>query len=475
MLRRIGTTLAVFHSADSDVQSHVAPLRRLPAYSVICRVQSRAFDDEFGSTLPGCVLWELAPGRRPNWRRLHAVAQGARVVSYSADTTAMVMERSRRFGFSSHLTAPLRPIEVAHQVAIGAPGDLAIRWRTARSALIRFLGRLDTVNQLVRDAAERFDPVEVAEALVHRAAAWLPGTRWAMVALDDAAAARVLAGWRLAAPLHPVACALGLQAMKSQAPHGVADLSDDRRHVAGPAAAALAIPLRCRGSVVGALVGLDEAPSARRPEVSRRLTEVLAKVLEPGALALDNAIRLSRMQELTVTDDLTQLFNARYLNEVIRREGKRAARSALPLSVLFLDLDGFKDVNDSYGHLNGSRALAEVGKLLGDCARESDTVARYGGDEFVVVLPETDSHGALVVAERIRRCINGYVFLIDQGCHVRLTVSTGIATFPDSVRLVDRLLATADEAMYWIKNNGKNGVRLAAAAVGSVIKEDSSR
>ena len=127
MLRRIGTTLAVFHSADSDVQSHVAPLRRLPEYSVICRVQSRAFDDEFGSTLPGCVLWELAPGRRPNWRRLHAVAQGARVVSYSADTTAMVMERSRRFVFSSQLKAPLRPMEVALRAVVGAPGDLAMR------------------------------------------------------------------------------------------------------------------------------------------------------------------------------------------------------------------------------------------------------------------------------------------------------------------------------------------------------------
>ena len=149
--------------------------------------------------LPGFVLWELALGRRPNWRRLHAVAQGARVVWYSADTAAMVMDRSRRFAFSSHLTVPLRPLEVAHQIAMGAPSDLAIRWRTARSSLIRFLGRFDTVNQLVHDAAEKLDPIGVDQALVHRAAAWLPGKRWAMVAPDDAGVAMVLAARRLAA------------------------------------------------------------------------------------------------------------------------------------------------------------------------------------------------------------------------------------------------------------------------------------
>ena len=126
----------------------------------------------------------------------------------------------------------------------------------------------------------------------------------------------------------------------------------ERRH---PPAAAIGFPLECRGRTVGALVGIDRAPSAREPKLAAATLAALRQALEPGAFALDNALRMQRAEALSVTDDLTQLYNSRYLSQVLRRETKRASRSGRPLSLLFIDLDGFKGVNDTHGHLAGSR------------------------------------------------------------------------------------------------------------------------
>ena len=120
---------------------------------------------------------------------------------------------------------------------------------------------------------------------------------------------------------------------------------------------------------------------------------------------------MQRAEALSVTDDLTQLYNSRYLSQVLRRETKRASRSGRPLSLLFIDLDGFKSINDTHGHLFGSRALVEAAGVIRASARETDVVARFGGDEFALVLPDTGSDGAVFVGERIRERIAAHEFL----------------------------------------------------------------
>jgi len=170
---------------------------------------------------------------------------------------------------------------------------------------------------------------------------------------------------------------------------------------------------------------------------------------------------LERTEALSVTDDLTRLYNARYLNLALRRETRLAARTSRPLSLLFIDLDGFKSINDSHGHLAGSRALVEAGRVIRGSARETDIVARFGGDEFALILPDTPSPGALQVAERIRDRIARHEFLAGDGLNIHLTASVGVATLPDVAAAADELVQAADAAMYRVKDRGKNGIQAA--------------
>jgi diguanylate cyclase (GGDEF)-like protein len=166
-------------------------------------------------------------------------------------------------------------------------------------------------------------------------------------------------------------------------------------------------------------------------------------------------------RNLSMIDDLTSLYNQRYLPTIIDHEISRAQRRGQSFSVLFMDLDFFKLVNDTRGHWVGSKVLKEVGQLLKSSIRSCDFGFRYGGDEFVLVLPDTNLNGGQVVAERIRKTIEEARFIVE-GHELRLTVSVGLAVFPDHAHSKDQILQLADQAMYYGKRKSRNIVYVAS-------------
>jgi len=339
--------------------------------------------------------------------------------------------------------------------------DLAARLKSRVRTLRGRLDHRDAIVEAVREANATLEPRKVGEWLVRQAHDWIPAPCWAVIAHDINGNLNVLADLGLTPNLGPGLWSSANWVMR----HGVEffskDLANDSRAAAGAAGTSIAFPLICRNRTVGALVGLDAAPSSASPSLGPSLVLALRSVLEPSAIALDNALALQKAEALSVTDDLTRLYNTRYLNLVLRRETKRASRSGRPLSLLFLDLDGFKKVNDRHGHLAGSKALVEAAAIIRTCARETDVVARFGGDEFSLILPDTGREGAVSVATRIRDRIRAAKFLASDGLAVHLTASIGVATLPDAAASAEELLQAADMAMYRVKAAGKDGIHIA--------------
>jgi diguanylate cyclase (GGDEF)-like protein len=225
--------------------------------------------------------------------------------------------------------------------------------------------------------------------------------------------------------------------------------------------------LRIRPETSVLLMAPMDSREARLNAMKRGAFHCLTKPVGEGVLdiVLRSCVERSRLlqqnaelQQKTIQDDLTTAFNRRHLDAYLEEELERDRRYGRTFSILFFDLDHLKDVNDRHGHLAGSRVLREVATLIQGKLRKSDRIFRYGGDEFVVTLPETGAEGALRVAHRLRRAVRSHEFLAAEGLAVTLTASFGVATFPYDGSSQEELIRAADQAMYRVKSQTRDGV-----------------
>jgi diguanylate cyclase (GGDEF)-like protein len=170
-----------------------------------------------------------------------------------------------------------------------------------------------------------------------------------------------------------------------------------------------------------------------------------------------------KLVELATIDDLTQLYNRRYFFERFNQEMERAKRYQRPFSCIIMDIDHFKQVNDTYGHLTGDQVLMDIAKILKKNCRRSDLAGRYGGEELILLLPETDSPGAMIIAERIRDMIEQHQTVNGRGESIQVTVSLGVAslTGPELMTIdkYERIVQYADDALLQAKKDGRNRIR----------------
>ena len=334
--------------------------------------------------------------------------------------------------------------------------------------------RLSLFHEMGKAVASTLDLHKVLETIMAKVSEFLQPDIWALLMLNEKSNELhfEMAAGAGASRLKDVRIKLGEGIGGWVAEHGEAVLIEDvtkeprfslENEVWQAEARSIAcVPVKGRGHVLGAieLVSTSEDKHFHEDDIP-----ILANLADYAAIAMENARYVQRIQDLTITDDCTALYNARHLNFVLDAEIYRSIRYSYEFSVIFIDLDHFKRVNDTHGHMAGSKLLWHVGTLIKGHLRLIDYAFRYGGDEFVVLLPQTSKHNALSVVRRLRELLNSKVFLNEEGLKVKVTASFGVAGFPVDARTRKDLLYLADEAMYLVKNTTRNNIALVGEGV----------
>lgn len=432
--------LAEVETCESG-EAALASLRRTPADLVITDLNL--------PRLSGIELLEVIQREQP----------GTECVLLTGQATVESAIGALRLGAADYLTKPIRP----EALALVVERILARRRLLAEN--VRLREELDTVEAcrgLLR-CADAGQVYAVALDLVLKVlggsqgfalyrSETLPGVLGLATRGFDDAAADALHRLALAEKID-----LPEQLVTPQCTSQPPRLGEDEG-VALPPGLAWVVPLGGPALERGWIWAFGAAAERNESELRERL----ALVARHADLALQNVERLHHAKERAFIDDVTEIYNVRYLMQAADHELQRSAREEKQLSVLFLDLDRFKLVNDRFGHLVGSDVLRQLSRVLEDSIRRFDTVARYGGDEFTILLVGTGLEAALQIAERIRERVAQTRFEGTQGSPIQLSVSIGVAAFPDHASERDTLLDLADKAMYRAKSRGRNCVCSAA-------------
>jgi diguanylate cyclase (GGDEF)-like protein len=334
--------------------------------------------------------------------------------------------------------------------------------------LKRTVDELQALNEIGRALTSTLDLPEVLRLVMGRAQDLLKASRFSLLLVDERTRDlrfEVAAGpgsERVASMHLPMGEGIAGWVAREGQPVLVHDAPSDPRfsplydeRCGQVSRSLIAVPLVSKGRTLGVI---EVICGEGERELTAEDLLTVQTLADHAAIAIENAQAFERIRELTIVDDHTGLFNARHLLRVLEAEVIRSERYGRPFSLVFVDLDHFKLVNDSHGHQAGSAVLREVGEVLRGGLREADIPTRYGGDEYVILLPEADREQGMAVAERLRVALAGHTFLAERGLSIRITGSFGVATWPIDGRRADELLGRADAAMYLVKGASRDAV-----------------
>ena len=480
---------------DPSVLESVTWLLKENGYEVVPANGGAACLDQLERRSPDLLLLDILMPDADGLQLLERIKSDERwrdlpVLMLSAQPPEDASVRSLGLGAADFIRKPYRPKELLARVQAHLRMGTVLRaTRLAlvrtEEALVRAQQDADSRRKLVDILHEVTGDLSVSELfhlLVRRAARALGVSHCSVVLARPGEASAVV----VAAYENPKLQHLTIQldrypelkaALDSGQPVLVEDLDthplyEGVRHVWGiegieiPIRSVIALPFTIERGQYGVFLvrrTRDQEPfGASDLEFAQAVITAAVAVIQRAQMVESTMADNARLEQLAQTDPLTQLLNRRALTERITAEMERALRYDSTLALLMIDLDHFKRVNDTYGHLVGDDVLRDVAKLLVDTIRVSDIVARYGGEEFLVLLPETDDAGAESFADRIRAAVEEHDFT-DNGEHpqLRLTSSIGVAMYPAArIESVEDLFARADAALYRAKADGRNRVRL---------------
>ncbi len=330
---------------------------------------------------------------------------------------------------------------------------------------------LHTFNEIGKALTSTLNIKEVLEIMMEKISEILKPTNWSLLLVDEDKKHLVFeivvgeGGDRIKNMKLKVGEGIAGWVAKEGIPLLVPDVEKDKRFtrkidkaINFRTKSIICVPLKSKGNTLGVIELINKVEEGSFTDEDMLILTTLA---DYTAIAIENAKYLQRVEELTITDDLTQLYNSRYLHRFLDYEVERTKRYKMSLSMVFFDIDYFKSINDTYGHLCGSKLLKEIGELLASTIRKVDVGCRYGGDEFIVIMPQTSKEDAILAAKKLRRRINKHIFLKEEGLRVKITASFGVASIPEDAHDKLGLIHLADQAMYSVKNLNKDGIAVA--------------